>query len=132
MAGPRKRCKTKTCPERFTRPQGSRREYCERCRPPRQKPAAVLPLPERPTEPGPIETATRKELEARNRVDTTAGAIALRLARDLDSQLLTASQASSLSSQLLRTMAIATEGAPAAPDEMDELAARRREKARGA
>jgi hypothetical protein len=92
----------------------------------------VQPLPDRPTEPGPIETATRKELDARQRADTTAGAIALRLARDLDSSTLTASQASSLSSQLLRTMAIALEGAPAAPDAMDELAARRREKARGA
>ena len=132
MAGPRKRCKTPTCPQRFTRPQGSRREYCETCRPPRQKPKPVTPLPDRPTEPGPIETATRRDLEARQRVNTTAGAIALRLARDLDSAALTASQASSLSSQLLRTMAAALEGAPAAPDEMDELARRRREKARRA
>ncbi|MGW3608952.1 hypothetical protein ACWD6N_03535 [Micromonospora sp. NPDC005163] len=130
MAGQRMRCQT--CRERFTRAQGTRRLHCEKCRPPRQPTAPVHALPERPTEPGPIETATRKELDARKRADTTAGAIALRLARDLDSQLLTASQASSLSSQLLRTMAIATEGAPAAPDEMDELAQRRREKARGA
>lgn len=130
MPGQRMRCKT--CHEKFTRPQGNRRLHCEKCRPPRAQPVIVQPLPAKPTEPGPIEVATRAELAARQRVDTAAGAIALRLARDLDSATLTASQVSSVSGQLLRTMAIALEGAPTPPDEMDELARRRREKARSA
>jgi len=78
--------------------------------------------------PGPVETETLASLKKANRVHTVPGAIALRLARDLDGNALTGSQASSVSAQLLRTMELALDGAPAEPDEVDEFSARLRTK----
>jgi hypothetical protein len=120
----------KTCHHKFTRPTGSNRLNCEKCKPPRViAPAVPEASPtDAPQSPGPVEAATRAELERAQRLGSVAGQVAVRLARDLDSAALTGSQASSLGAQLMRTMAIATDGAPALPDEIDEFTRRANEK----
>jgi hypothetical protein len=124
--GVRRTCKKATCRKQFTPARGTRREYCYDCRPEKTSPGQVPAGPSAATEAGPIEAAARAELERVDRLQTVAGQVAVRLARDLDSAALTGSQASSVSAQLLRTMEAATVGAPAEPDEIDAFQAQLR------
>ena len=101
---------------------------CYTCRPERLTVGPESMSAPRPAERGPVESATIAELERAERLQSVAGQVSVRLARDLDSAALTGSQASSLSAQLLRTMAAATDGAPPEPDEIDEFTRRAREK----
>lgn len=123
MAG-RLRCKK--CKRRFTPARATVRVYCFECRPPRTSSSGTLATapPRSDTDgPGPIESATKAELEAADRLSTVAGQVAVRLARDLDSAALTGSQAASVGDRLLKVMASATAGVPAEPDEIDEFRA---------
>lgn len=105
---------------------------CEECSPKDRRNRSIASAPPSDAEssgPGLVESTVRAELERVDRLATVAGAIAVKLAQRLDSAVLTGSQASSLSGQLLKTMAVATEGAIAPePDEIDEFTRRAREK----
>jgi hypothetical protein len=113
------------CKAKFTPMRGSSRVNCFTCRPSRAK--AVSTTGRSPA-PGMVETATLAELGRAQRLETVAGALAVRLAKDLDSSELTGSQASSLSGQLLKVLAAAVAGAPVEPDTFDEFTARLRAK----
>lgn len=120
------RCKK--CRERFTPPIGTNRIHCFACRPSRAGLTLAPPPGGRPEESGDVERAARGELGRSARTGSVAGVVAIRLARVLDSATLTGSQASALSAQLLKTMAVATAGGPVEPDEIDEFTRRAREK----
>lgn len=124
-----KRITCKGCKARFLRASGTRRLYCETCRPPRvlatdgiAAPAVVEQPAPRP--PGPIELTTVAELQAAGRLATVSGRIAVRLAHQMDDEQLSGSQVATLGAQLERTMDRATAGAPKPPDVVDEIAAR--------
>lgn len=87
--------------------------------------AEVVTLPSSKPESGPIETATRAELEAVDRLGSVFGQTALALARKLDTGRDTGAAMASLAKQLESTMSSATEGVTAAADPLDELRARR-------
>lgn len=127
------------CRNRFIRPPGTNRKWCETCRPPRfPAPAAPVDQPaddpdpepevgppvERP--PGPIEVATLAELVSFGRQTSVKGQIALRLARVLDDPELAEARLSAMASQLEKTIDAATAGATPPADRGDELAAARR------
>lgn len=126
MTDARRRC-TK-CKKQFTPRRGNRRVTCFVCRPERLKTGPESMSAPTRAECGPVEAAAIAELERAERLQSLAGQISLRLARDLDSLAMTGSQASSLSAQLLKTVDAATGGAPAEPDEIDEFTRRAREK----
>ena len=128
MASERRTCKTKTCHTQFSRPLGSRRVYCEKCRPPRdrQAPLPVIPTPDVLRQPGELEVAVRAELVRTERLESWRGAAAVRLARECDTA--TGSQVSSLIKQLEAAMAAALDGVPPEPDFVDEMAERRQAK----
>lgn len=133
MAGQRLRCKT--CKERFTRIQGSRRIHCETCRPPRTRspaPAEVVDLaPKRPRRQlGELEEQTLADLHAAGCAQTTEGALALYLARQLDTGGHTGSQTAALAARLMDAKTRAVAGAKPKDDFVDEL--RRRREARAA
>ena len=132
MATTTTRHRCRQCSRKFSKPLGSRRIYCEECRPPRQKPAAAEPAP--PTSgPGPIEAQALTRLEAAGRVDTIEGQLLLRLAREADSGRATAAQLGSLAEKLLRVADTALAGTKTRePDRLDELTARRLAKAAAA
>lgn len=119
---------------RFTRPQGSRRVWCEACRPPRVKSDRAAPPP--PGEPGRIlgelERTTLEELTARGREATIAGQAALYAARQLDSGGHSGSQTASLLRELRASAEAALAGAPVPDDALDEVGRRRAAKAAGA
>lgn len=130
MASIRMRCKK--CHERFTRPQGSRRIYCERCRPPARKgEATVIPLDDRAAvEANPLVESVRAELVAADRLGTAHGALAMALAEQLAAGRHTGSQYAALARELRAAQAAALTGAEPEADRLSEIAARRR--ARGA
>lgn len=131
-----------SCKIRFTPPASNpRRLNCFTCRPafapPGARPASAEVPANVPTsaaapyaQPGPVqgelEQVTRKELLAYGRLATISGQICVRLARQMDDSALTGSQVSSLGAQLERSFAKAIAGAKPPPDELDEIAERRR------
>lgn len=117
------------------------RKYCEKCRPPKGVPnPRVIQLPDvSPTGSDVAVTgdlglvgAYRRQLEAVGRLDTPEGVHVLTLAALFAAGGHTSSGAASLSRELRAAMEMALKGAPAVPDEMDELAERRRVKASSA
>ncbi len=95
--------------------------------------SSVAALPE-PTEAEPdLVAATRRELLRAKREDSVLGQQALALALRLSTGAAdTGSAVASLSKELRAVMAEAMAGVPAAPDLLDQLAARRVQKASGA
>lgn len=125
--------------------QGSARprKYCVECRPPRNRPnPRVIDLggvkapsgpPEAPQ--GPVSglvASYQRQLEAVQRLDTPEGAHVMHLATLFVSGNHTAAGAASLSKELRAAMEDAVKGAPKQADRLDELAARREQKASGA
>jgi hypothetical protein len=80
----------------------------------------------------PLIAATRRELAEAGQLDTTAGQQALRLAEKLASPFDTGSAAAAASKELSRVMAEALADAAKKSDSLDELAARRMQRASGA
>ncbi len=114
------------CKRQFRPRKGTRRRYCEDCRPPRLRPDdEPAPVPDQG--PGPIEDACRAELERVDRLTTLEGAALLALARDAD-RLQGSARASAIR-ELVKLKPVAFEGT-AAPqrDRLDDLAQRRRER----
>jgi hypothetical protein len=126
MAGQRVRCKT--CRKQFTRIKGSRRIYCETCRPPRTSSAPITEL-HPPTEPGPapigVLGAVKAQLDKREASDTAEAAIALHLATQLDAGGHTGSQTAALTRELRAALAEALKHASRVGDRLDELSERR-------
>jgi len=127
------RCKR--CNRVFVRPPGTNRLYCFDCKPSRAVVVRVEPVepepepvPVPPVErgPGPIEQATRAELESFGRDRSVKGQIALRLARVLDDPELAEARLSAMAGQLEKMMDAATAGALPPADRGDELAEARR------
>lgn len=127
--------KPKGCGRKFSKPMGSRRQYCETCSPPRGKTtadvAAVVPGPGSPGwTPGRIESRALAELTERGRADTLEGEVVLRLARELDSGRLSGASLTSCAKQLLEAKRAAVEGTtPPEKDRLDQLAEQRARKA---
>ena len=92
---------------------------------------ATEPLKQAPAAQRALVAATRKALDDAERVDTPLGAIALELAGILAEGGHTASGVAALSKELRGALSAALDGAPQAPDLVDELKARR-ERRRGA
>lgn len=134
VASERRVCKKpKGCGNKFSRPLGSRRIYCEACRPPRARLASVPDVPASSSGPGPIEVQVLARLEAAERVETIEGQLLLRMAQEADGGRTTAAQLGSLAEKLLRVADVALAGTVTrAPDELDEITARRRAKAAAA
>jgi hypothetical protein len=137
VASERKTCKSSTCHTKFSRPLGSRREYCETCRPPRKPSLADrAPSSPPPVDPGvgPIEARTLSDLQAVERHDTVPGLLVLALARDIDRGVVKPEQKGVAGQRLLQllTTALAGTQAPAPADRLDEVAARRIQKAAAA
>jgi hypothetical protein len=79
-----------------------------------------------------VAAAVRAELDTAGRVDTTLGQAALRLAARIDGGGDTGAGMASLSRELRATMDAALRNAAKSADRLDELAARREQKAAGA
>lgn len=79
-----------------------------------------------------VAEAYRKQLEMAERLDTPEGAHVMLLAMLFANGQHTAAGAASLSRELRSAMETALRGAPKAADAVDELTARRRQKAAGA
>jgi hypothetical protein len=77
--------------------------------------------PDVPHAPGETETLIREALAALDAERSWRGAIALALARDIDSSATSGSQRGTLSNQLTKTMLDIESMAPLPPDELDEL-----------
>ncbi|MFD6071384.1 hypothetical protein, partial [Amycolatopsis lurida] len=122
--------------------QGSARprKFCTTCRPPRNRPnPRVIDLkaspeaPEAPQRPvSGLVASYQRQLEAVERLDTPEGAHVMHLAALFVSGNHTAAGAASLSKELRAAMEDAVKGAPKQADRLDELAARRVQKASGA
>jgi hypothetical protein len=117
------------CKRRFRQNRGGRpRKACFECRPVRVRseasPVAVVPDGVEPAR-GELEQATFAELAGRGRQETTAGVLALTIARSIDRGGHTGSQVAALAARLLDASAVAVKGAPKAADAVDELQAMR-------
>jgi len=129
MADLRKVCPG--CKRRFRPAKGTRRLYCETCRPSRVKPDE--PPPEPSGEAGPIEAQVRAELEAVDRQATVEGLIALSVAGDIDSGRVAPAQKPGVGQKLAVLLAAALEGTKRPePDRLDELAEARARRAASA
>ena len=133
--------KCQECNRRFRVDNQSRRSYCEECRPPRARAGTVLKFgnstESTPAIPlgnvvkpgdGPIESVVRRELQEVGRDDCVPGALALRLARQLDVEATTGSQAAALSKRIQELVDAAKAGLMPDKDWLDDLAERRRAK----
>ena len=117
----------RTCPacKRQYRPRkGTRRRFCETCRPSRVRAVVEAPPVLNPG-PGECEIAVRAQLDAAGRGVSVPGVLACRLARQLDDASLTGAQAASLARQVQDLMAAALVGAAPVRDFVDEMAQRR-------
>lgn len=116
------------CKRRFRPTKGTRRLYCETCRPPRSRAADEAPPPAGGADiVGPIEARLLADLQAHDRHETVDGLIALSVARDLDHDRVPPQQKPSVGEKLGKLRAKALEGTePATHDRLDELAERRR------
>ena len=79
---------------------------------------------------GEVERCLRAELERAGRAERYQGVLALRLARQLDSNT-SAPGAQGLASQIDSLMQRALDGVPPAPDFVDDMADRRKARASG-
>jgi len=111
---------------RFSRPLGSRRIWCEKCRPPVVKSAPVVQLDigDQPAR-SPLEQSAFLELAAVGRQDTPRGLLYLGLCRQFEAGGHTGSQMAALSARILEAQRAALEGAPRPGDVVDDLQARR-------
>lgn len=135
-------CATEGCGRRIPVQQGRSRprKYCTTCRPPRNRtnPRTVaVPPPEETQETQelpPLVESYRRQLDQAGRLSTPEGAHVLLLAQLLAQSAsgTTPSGAAALSRELRAAMELALRGAPRQADEVDELEARRRQKAAGA
>jgi hypothetical protein len=125
VAAIRLRCQK--CHTRFSKPQGSRRIYCETCSPPRKPPVAMRDVDQGASEGvGPIEARMLLDLEAVDRAETVEGLLVLNLARDIDSGRVAPAQKGIAGQRLLVLLGRALEGTKIPePDRLDELSARR-------
>lgn len=125
MASERRTCRA--CSGRFSRPLGSRRVFCEKCRPPVLRPDKhPAPALSPAASPGELEVAVRAELDRCRRLQAWRGAAAVRLARECDTA--SGTSVSSLIKQLEAAMLAALQDVPPEPDFVDEVAARRQAK----
>jgi hypothetical protein len=130
VASERRTC-AKGCGRKFSRPLGSRRVYCETCSPPRKPKASGEPAPVVHVGTGPIEAAALAELTAASRVDTFAGQMWLRLAREADHA--PGAKVGTLVAAMLKVQTTALAGwKPPRNDRLDQLAAARARKAASA
>lgn len=120
------------CRKRFARVVGTRRKYCEQCSPPRRPPASAAPPAPVERPPGPVESRARIELERAGRLDTVEGLVLVNLARRLDDPATTGSQAASVARELREASRAALAGTVSSVDPLDQLEARRRERAASA
>lgn len=125
MASVQIRCKNDKCRRRFRKPAQSRRQFCETCRPPRERGPIEAPPSPTPIGPGECERAVRADLERAGRADAVPGVLACRLARQLDDATLTGAQAASLARQVQELLASAMAGVAPPRDFVDEMAERR-------
>lgn len=131
MADLRKRCPQ--CKRQFRPRKGTRRTYCEECRPPRERNLAPVDDLPTPTDgPGRIEGRLLLDLEAGGRRDTVEAEVALRLAREMDSGKVTGTQLASLAPKLRESRAEALRGVQLEQGRLDDIAARRLAKAQAA
>lgn len=123
----------KPCGTRFRVQSQNPRKFCESCSPPRFRSDRIDPPPSIPDEylPGPIERSVLAELEAVDRAGAVKGQIALGVARDCD-RLAGLPQRSAVAERLVKLVADAMAGTKATTDRLDEVAARRAEKAAAA
>lgn len=124
MAGQRMRCPK--CKNRFTRPSGSSRLYCETCSPPRTHGQATS-LADAGSAggsldvlPGRMEQAVLAELRQYGREDSVSGVAALLMARQADHGVNTGSQLAMLMDKVQTAVAKAIAGIPPAGDWLDE------------
>jgi len=120
-------CKTCGGPIPVSTGRGRPRQYCSDCSPTRERPERrqpVVALPGVPTG-GRIEAATRDELVAAGRQDTSDGVVALHLAQLIDGGQYNAQGAAALAKAHAEAMTRATKGAAREADTVDELKARR-------
>lgn len=133
-------CDTPGCDNVIPPQKGSARprKYCEKCRPPRNRPnPRVIQLPKPPEASAEAEcglvASYRRRLEAVERLHTPEGEHVLFLAELLAAGSgHTAAGAASLSRELRAAMEEALRDAPREADRLDELEERRRKKAAGA
>jgi hypothetical protein len=128
MADLRKRCPG--CKRQFRPAKGTRRLYCETCRPPRERVPDGQPAASE--DPGPIEVRVRAELEQADRLETVEAEVVLRLAREMDSTRPTGSQLAAMTPRLLAARTEALRGVKLTTDRLDEVTARRLAKAANA
>ena len=125
MADLRVRCKG--CRSQFRPRKGTRRLFCETCRPSRAG-VGLASVPPVPTSvdlpPGEVERTVREVLEQAGRLATVPGVLAVRLAKQLDAATGAATTAA-LAKQIDELTAKAMLGAKPAPDFVDDMAARR-------
>lgn len=132
MADLRRRCPE--CKRQFRPRKGTRRLYCETCRPPRERELAPSPpvvLPGGGGEPGPIEAASVTELEMAGRLATVEGQLVVRLAREADRVSVGGTQLSAVADRLLKAKEAALAGVAPPGDMVDELRERRRARRSG-
>jgi len=116
------------CRTRFRPAKGTRRLYCETCRPSRVRPGSSEPATERPSdEPGDLERVVRAELERVDRLEWIEGVALLALARDADK--LAGAQRAAAIRELVRLKPQVFAGTlPPERDRRDDLADRRAER----
>ncbi len=130
-------CTCRSCGSSFEAQRGTA-VYCgatcrQRARRSGLTTAPVVPLPPPPEDDPPLVVSVRAELARAKRADSVLGQQAIALAGRLATGSAdTGSAVASLSKELRAVMAEAMQGVPAAPDALDQLAARRIQKASGA
>lgn len=105
--------------------RGKPREWCEECRPPRNRGSQVATLPVAAPVEGALTVATRSELEAVGRADSARGKAALAAAVAVDKGGMTAAGLAALLKAHREALDAALEGVRPVSDALDELAGRR-------
>lgn len=121
---------TCACGTTFTARHPRARFCSDRCRKRKQRVGEVVELPTSPapSEVGPVEAVTQRDLDAAGRLDSTLGQMCLALARRIDRPGMdTGSAVASVAGRLDDLMAKATRGAGGSATQQlrDELAQRR-------
>lgn len=96
-----------------------------------QAPASLTPVAPIPAKEPQLVTVTRRELEAAGKLDSVIGQQAMRLAEKLCSGFDTGSATAAVSKEFRAVMAEALADVAKKADDLDELAARRLQKASG-
>jgi hypothetical protein len=121
----------RTCPEchrQFRPTRGTRRLYCVRCRPPKDRAPVDEPVVAvGPDIVGPLEETIRGQLVAAERESTVEGLVALSVARDVDGGRVSPTQKPLIGQRLAALVAAALVGTEApVVDRLDEVSERRR------